>query len=347
MTADCIQFAYALGGDTPGRALTSDDEIAGALAAPEPAWVHMSSDHPDTVAWIDTHLAYLPEPVREALVAVETRPRAVTIGEGVLVILRGVNLNPGAEPEDMISIRLWVASGRVVSLTRRPLASLREVSGQVAAGRGPQTSGALLSALVEGLTDRIDAYLRRLDETGDRMEAAVLASPDQALRAEVTDVRGELVDLRRFLAPQREAVATLARSEAEVLRDDDRLELSEQHDRLLRAVEEVEGLRERLIVVKDELATALSDRLNRNLYLLSVISAVFLPLGVLTGLMGINLAGMPGANWPPAFWVFTMLLLAILAGQVWLLRRLGWLSPPRVAPRPAPSPLDIEDAPSR
>lgn len=325
---DFIRFAYSLeAADTdgkPGTALNDSEAIAAALAAPEPAWVHLQADYPGTVEWMERYLAYLPAPVRAALLEPQTRPRALAYGDGVLVILRGVNLNPGADPEDMVSVRMWVAEGRVVSLSKRPLVSLDTLAEEVAAGEGPRGSGTLLARLIELLNGRIEDHLTSLDAEGDGLEQAVLAGADPALRARVTDIRGELVDLRRFLVPQRDAVGTLSRERAPVLNGDDRLRLAEAYDRLVRAVEEVESLRDRLVVLKDELASVLSDRLNRNLYLLSVISAVFLPLGVLTGLMGINLAGMPGANWPPAFWVFTGMLGVILVVQVLILRAIRW-----------------------
>ncbi len=322
---DCIRFAYVLSGPDRGTLLRGSEDIASALADPAPAWVHMDWDHPDTEAWIDTHLAYLPEPVRDALIAGETRPRAAQHGDGVLAILRGVNLNPGEEPEDMISVRLWVQDGRIVSLSRRPLKSVDSLAEDVAAGTGPDRAGTLLVDLIERLSVRIDEYLRRLDEEGDLLEEDVLREPEKSLRVRITDIRGELVDLRRFLIPQRDAVESLSICDAEVLQGDDTLRMREAHDRFVRAVEEVESIRDRMTVVKDELTTALSDRLNRNLYLLSMISAIFLPLGVLTGLMGINLAGMPGADWPPAFWVFTAILCVIVALQVLILRALRWL----------------------
>ncbi|EAR49690.1 Mg2+ transporter protein, CorA-like [Oceanicola granulosus HTCC2516] len=321
---DCIQFAYALARDDT-TSLESSDEIAAALAAPEPCWVHMRFDHPETEPWIDANLAYLPETARDALLENQTRPRASVIGDGLLVILRGVNTNPGDEPEDMVAIRLWVEAGRVVSIGRRPLASVEELAARVAAGDGPRRAGALLAALIEGLNRRIDDYLADLDDQGDVLEERVLREPDRPLRNSVTDIRGELVDVRRFLIPQREAAHTLSRARAAVLQEDDADRLAESHERLVRAVEETESLRERMVVVSDELNTALSDRLNRNLYLLSMISAIFLPLGVLTGLMGVNLAGMPGAAWPPAFWVFTGLLGAIVVVQVLVLRALRWV----------------------
>ncbi|MBV0913174.1 zinc transporter ZntB [Anianabacter salinae] len=322
---DCIHFAAPLSGEDRGKPLAGSDEIAAALYAPAPAWVHMDWENPDTDIWIDTHLGYLPQPVREALVEDETRPRAVMRGDGVLVILRGVNLNPGAEPEDMISVRLWLQEGRVISLSRRRLKSVDALAARVMAGEGPETSGALLADLIDGLNERFDDYIGQLGATSDRLEEDVLREPDRALRASITDTRGELVDVRRYLVPQRDAVLALSGYHVDVLHDDDRLRLSEAHDRLVRAVEEVESQRERLVVVQDELTTALSDRLNRNLYVLSMISAIFLPLGVLTGLMGINVAGMPGANWPPAFWVFSGLLCVIVVIQVLILRALRWL----------------------
>jgi zinc transporter len=77
-------------------------------------------------------------------------------------------------------------------------------------------------------------------------------------------------------------------------------------------------------VVKDELTNALADRLNRNTYVLSVIAAIFLPLGFLTGLMGINLGGIPGAASANAFWIFSAILVVLVVAQVVIFRMLRW-----------------------
>ena len=74
--------------------------------------------------------------------------------------------------------------------------------------------------------------------------------------------------------------------------------------------------------MKDELSNALAERMNRNMYVLSVVAAIFLPLGFLTGLLGINVGGIPGADQPLAFWIFVALLAALVAAQVWLFRRM-------------------------
>ncbi len=314
-----IAFAYALSGPGRGRELTGDAEIAAALEAEDLAWLHLQADHPEADAWIDRHLAYLDPSIRDALTEPQTRPRALHVGAGMLLILRGINFNEGADPEDMVSIRLYVDPARVVSLSRRPLRSVETLSRTVREGHGPDRSGAFVADLVEHLTDLIEGQVADLELRADELEARTIEDPDGAMRGEVADQRLELTELRRFIAPQREAVREMARGGAGWLTEADGLKLAEQLDQITRVSETLEALREQLATIRDEIEGARAERLNRNLYVLSVISAVFLPLGFLTGLMGINLAGMPGAAWGPAFWVFTVGLVAISGGVLAIL----------------------------
>ena len=92
-------------------------------------------------------------------------------------------------------------------------------------------------------------------------------------------------------------------------------------DRTALQVEDLEALRERAAVIQDEIMNQLSARLNRTMYLLSVIAAIFLPLGFLTGLLGVNLGGIPGSVWPWAFLVACIVFAVITAIEVWLFRR--------------------------
>jgi zinc transporter len=308
---DHIIFAYALVAPDRSERLTGDTEIAEALRHDRPAWLHLRADHPETDPWIDRHLAFLDPSIRDALTEAETRPRCLRIGEGLLVILRGINTNPGEDPEDMVSLRLYADPGRVVSLSRRPIDAVDAIAETVRDGSGPGTTGALLGDLVERLTDLIEAQAADLEVRADGLEQAAIAEPLSVPRAEVSDQRLELTELRRFTGPQRDAVRDLARVPVPWLSEADQTKLGEQADQMTRVAETLDAVREQLLTIRDEIEAARDEKLNRNLYVLSVISAVFLPLGFLTGLMGINLAGMPGAGWPPAFWVFTGGLVAV------------------------------------
>ncbi|MGR3571134.1 zinc transporter ZntB, partial [Brevirhabdus sp.] len=257
--------------------------------------------------------------------AEETRPRTTPIADGALMILRGVNLNEGAEPEDMVSIRLWVDAHRIISLQKRQLRAVLDIADRLEGGTGPQSSGEFISALITRLSDRIEPVLQSLDDETDELEETVVERPDAAQRRPVTEIRRRTIQLRRHIAPQREAVAALRGSDLAWLLPLDLRHLSEAQDSLTRTVETLDAIRDRAQVVKDELTSALSDRLNRNLYILAVVSAVFLPLGFLTGLMGVNLGGLPGAASASAFWLFCAILAGVAAAILLLLRFLRWL----------------------
>lgn len=312
-----IAFAYAL---TDGRALGNDDEIARAIRSDEPAWLHLRADHEDTPAWIDRNLTFFDEIVRDALTEPETRPRATRVGDGLLVILRTINFQSGEDPEDMLAIRLWVGAEGLVSLSRRDLRAVDLLRQRIDSGRGPHRTGSVLARLVERIVDEIEFQVADLDERTERLEAAMIETADTELSAEVSDQRLELTELRRFLVPQRDAIRDMLRYRPDWLQDGDVRRLDEQYDQITRVLETLDAVREQLYAIRDELENARATRLNRNLYVLSVISAIFLPLGFFTGLMGINLDGMPGATWDAAFWVFSGGLVALAAGLIALLK---------------------------
>lgn len=320
-----IEFAYCLNGPQAGQRIDDHDHIVAKLKADELAWLHLVADHPETDPWMEEVLDFVEAPTRASLIAKSTRPRASVQEDGLVVILRGVNLNPGEEVEDMVSLRVFLNPARIITLSRRPLRSVYDMRKAVEAGEGPANVGAFLANLVERIGERIDEALFELAERVDILEDAVIADPAPTQRGQVVDERQEVIDLRRYLGPQRDAIGQLASGGHPMLSKHDRRRLGEAHDRLVRAVEELDAMRDRLIVLKDEIDSAVQDRLNRNLYLLSILSAIFLPLGFLTGLMGINLGGMPGAASPWAFWIFTGGLVVVGVLQIWVLRRLKWV----------------------
>ena len=213
---------------------------------------------------------------------------------------------------------------RIVSMRRRRVGAAVELEAAVQEDNGPRSAGAFLAALVAALGAKVDPVLQALDEAADAMEEQVVTAPDAALQHPISDIRQRAIGLRRYLAPQRDAVAAILAADVKWIDRLSRRHLTEEHDRLVRQVEDIEAIRERGQVMKDELSSSVADRLNRNTYFLSVIAAVFLPLGFLTGLMGVNLAGIPFADSVWAFGLFAGLLVAVVAVQVVVFRWLRW-----------------------
>lgn len=288
------------------------------------AWVHMDATHPDTKSWLEKEVRYLDPFIIGALLADETRPRMTQFDDGVLLILRGVNLNKDAAPEDMVSIRLWVDRYRIISVRRRKLKAISDIEEKLNAGKILQSAGDWVCMLVSRLFERMEPVLSALDELTDNVEEQVLEEADTSLRESIVNVRKQAIMYRRYMAPQRDAIGQLSMSDVEWLEDRHKRQLQESHNHVTRYVEDLDAIRERAQIVKDELANILSDRLNKNMYVLSVVAAVFLPLGFLTGLLGINVGGIPGAENSAAFWLFCGILVAVVAVQVFIFKKLKW-----------------------
>jgi len=287
-------------------------------------WVHLDLTAKDCRAWLEREVSYLDPILIDALTADETRPRLLEMENGVLLILRGINLNENTEPEDMISIRLWVDDSRIISLQRRPLKALRDIRGRLSAGRGLGNSGEFVTMLTARLFERMEPTFSALDDRLDRLEEEVIDSPTTDTRQRITSIRKEAILFRRYIAPQKDVLAHLRSCDQTWLKLIDRRRLQESLDHVTRYIEDLDVIRERAQVVKDELVNALSDRINRNMYMLSVIAAIFMPLGFLTGLLGINVGGIPGADNGGAFYIFCGILVLIIALQVVFFKKLKW-----------------------
>ena len=318
-----IIHAVTVNGDGSGHEL-SGDEITQKVRADELAWVHFDATQPGTREWLESELKYLDNIIIDALLAQETRPRLLEFEEGVMLILRGVNLNENARAEDMISIRLWVDKSRIISVRLRKLKAVIDIKERLLAGNGPRDSGDFLAMLSGRLFERMEPVLTDLDEQLDDIEEIVMENPDNSQRQEITDVRKKAIMLRRYIAPQRDVMSHLRTSELPWLEQTHKRRLQESMDRVIRYIEDLDSIRERSQIIKDELATTLADKLNRNMYVLSVVAAIFLPLGFLTGLLGINVGGIPGAENPQAFYIFMAMLAVIVAAQVVLFKKMKW-----------------------
>lgn len=322
-TESALLQALAFDGEGSATPLTDAEQIK-AASGDQLVWIHLDAGGGLAEDWLARYAPDLDSLIVEALLAGETRPRLLERDDGLLLILRGMNLNENSAPEDMVSIRLWITENRILSVRLRKLKAVSDIVDRLKAGQGPTNAGEFVAALVGGLFKRMEPVFAALDEALDDLEEQVMESPDRSQRSAVIGLRKQAIIFRRYIAPQREAISALRLSGPLWLSQPQRHQLQESQDQVIRYIEDIDALRERAQIVKDELSNALSDEMNRNLYQLSLITAIFLPLGFLTGLLGINVGGIPGAETPTAFWIFCGLLSLLVGMQLAMFRRLRW-----------------------
>jgi zinc transporter len=285
-------------------------------------WLHIDGNSDFCSAWLHGQSG-LADAAIAALTAVETRPRATPFDKGVLVNLRGVNMNPEADPEDLVSIRLWAEAGRVLSVSYRPLLALDDLIAVVESGR-VKDPGDLIVHLADVLTIRLETPINDLAERVDRLEEDVIEGERKSLRERIGRVRRTAIGLRRYISPQRDALSGLILGRFDWLHDDDRVHIGEALNRVTRMVEELDSVRERGAVLTEQLADMRAESMNERNLVLTVAGTVFLPLTFLTGLFGMNVGGIPFGQHNVGFSVISAASIAVgIALWVWLRRRDG------------------------
>ncbi|ADM98826.1 predicted Zn(II) transporter [Dickeya dadantii 3937] len=288
-----------------------------------PAWLHLDSTQPASVRWLH-ETTLLPDSVRNALAGESARPRVVRLGEGTLVTLRSINYNPNARPDELVAIRVFITDRLIVSTRRRKVAAIDEVMSDLKEGNGPANSGDWMVSVAEALTDHTSEFIDELHEKIIDLEDALL---EQRIppRGELALIRKQLIVLRRYMTPQRDIFSRLSGEKFGWMQDDDRRRMQEIAERLGRGLEDLDASIARTTVIADEITTLMTDAMNRRTYTMSLLAMVFLPTTFLTGLFGVNLGGIPGANSGIGFGVFCLLLVLLVSGVAWWLKRSKWL----------------------
>lgn len=311
--------AYVLDGRGGGTQLDWDG-VARWTPADGPLWLNLDYTTAEVQRWLATQLDPV---VRDALLDDDPRPRASAQGEALLLIVRGINVNQGATPEDMLSIRAWLEPHRMITLRHRQSRSLKMLAAELDHGRGPADVGGLGALLVERVLEHIASRVDALSDDIAACEDQVLGETRGELRAQLADLRRRAIALRRFLGPQREAFGKLAQIQLPWL-DATRRRMVEAADRMTRTLEELDAARDRAAVTQEELQSKIGEATNRRIYVLSLVTAVFLPLGFVCNLLAVNVGGVPLQHVDWAFWGLCGAFAAIVAVQLWYFRRRGW-----------------------
>jgi len=261
----------------------------------------------------------------ESLLDETTRPHFHIAGENCfLLFLRAINLNPDSDPEDMVSLRFWFDGKRLVTITHRNIQAINFVrEGIVEKPDIISTSPALFIEIIHQVMLRLEKHIAKLSDKMEKLEDC--NDNAQAFnQSELHDLRRATSRLQRFMLPQLEAIKKLAISEFDWIDRKLKHSLKEFVGSMNYYNEEIALIKERCEILNHEINGKLTERVNRNLYIISIISVIFLPLSFITGLLGINVGGIPGATAENGFIIVSLIIFALLVIQLLILKFYKW-----------------------
>ncbi|WP_275556243.1 zinc transporter ZntB [Mixta sp. Marseille-Q2659] len=288
-----------------------------------PCWLHLNYTHRGSAEWLAS-TPLIPDAVRDALAGDSMRPRVSRLGDGFMITLRSVNPNSDSRPEQLVAIRVFINDKLIVSTRRRKVNAIDEVLTELQNGNGPVDGGSWLVELCDVLTDHTSEFIEDLQDKIIELEDALM---DQRIpaRGELALLRKQLIVMKRYMTPQRDVYARLASEKLGWMDDDERRRMQEIADRLGRGLDDLSASIARTAVLADEIASIMQEAMNRRTYTMSLLAMIFLPTTFLTGLFGVNLGGIPGAESHYGFAIFCLMLVLLVVGVALWLHKRKWL----------------------
>lgn len=290
-------------------------------------WIHLERDDPVAAQWVREGSGIDPL-VALALLADESRPRVEDVDDNLMVVLRGVNVGDESGETELVPIHVWSDAHRLISLRDKDhqLSALRSIRLALLAGKGPRTPGGLLAQIAERVVEHLERVIDTMEEiVGDLEDACITRAADTTLRTQLALVRRQAIHLRRYLGPQRDALYRLQHDDASWLSRDAKLRLREVTDKVVRHIEDLDALRDRTTVLHEDLSAQISEKIASTSNRFTVLTALLLPPSLLAGMLGANVAGIPGSTEPMAFWIECAVVLGMMPLSWLILKRLKWM----------------------
>ncbi|MDG2050405.1 MAG: CorA family divalent cation transporter [Myxococcota bacterium] len=282
-------------------------------------WVDVDLEDPESLSWLEQDSS-LNDETRKLLVNNEQRNRRFVVSEGLFLSLcypAEAQREPGTEP--IYRVGILVSQDRFITVRRHSIPAIEQLWETLQGETEILSSGwSYLSRLVIRVAAEVEWILDDTADEIDQLEDHVFEGTSQPPIDEIGKLRRQLIlDRRHITALNRVIEETLDDHRIAPSREESAA-LASGSQLVIRQVRTVEFFLERANLIQDQIQSLLSDRINTATLRLGVVATVFLPLGFLTGLLGINVAGMPGSHNPIAFWVVCAIL-TVLAVGAWIL----------------------------
>ncbi len=183
----------------------------------------------------------------------------------------------------------------------------------------------LAHALLDALIQVIRPALERMSDHADAIEEQVIENPDESVLAAIMNLKRSSLSLNRALAPQRDVLSRLGRREFHLIAEEADLYFRDLFEEIVRVQASNDVIRERADTSLATYLSSVSNRQNETMKVLSIVATIFMPLGLIAGLFGMNFAYMPGLEFQWGYYAMWGLTLFAFALTLWLVWVKKWI----------------------
>ncbi len=243
------------------------------------------------------------------LLAPEVRPHCHVRSSGAFIAVNVFNELPKQESGDMECAQIWVDATRMICIWNDPLDVFHSLVDGFKNCVPSSGTAEFCARLVLAIAGRAEEMVEGLQDRIDLLEDVVLETGDHPWESELAQVRRLATIVRRSMLVYLDTLRNFEIENFDWVDRTNQRRIREAGDRTLRIAEEMDAIRERAEIVHDQIMFKRSENINRYMLMMAAIAVVFLPLTFITGLLGINVAGIPGTHDPVAFTVVSAILI--------------------------------------
>lgn len=284
-------------------------------------WLHVKTADVKIQQWMEHHSG-VPGHITEFLLSSDTHPGLHMSADSVHGTLTDMKMEIGDTGTEKGALHFYLDRTRLLTLRTQPLCSTNLLRQKVLDGAGFDNTMDLFAELLRCLADGFNARLDSLNDKVDDIEFSVLSDRRPEDRAELSGIRRQLAELRRFIVPERRILSQFNRLRPSWVPTAALEDLTHALDELNELHSTVEAVYERAKLLQEEIASQMSEQMNRNLMALSILTALLMPATLVSGIFGMNVAGLPGLHDEASFWMVMAVMLGLGVATVAFLK---WL----------------------
>lgn len=287
--------------------------------AEQPYWCHFEMPSKNLQQKLTKKFA-LPKGARLSLFAEDVRSRCIKVENGYVLIMNGIQLSGITEQTDFPTLRFWITDKGILSFSTGKIEAIKELQKSLKT----HTESSLMTCftdVLENLIFSLEESMYQIDERLNEIEGDFEYSVEQTQK--IMRIRQDIIWIRRYILPQRDALIALA-SKLDYVSDSTKVVLKELSDGMLRQVESIEMMRERAVIIQDNLTNQIAQTANNRMYILTIIMLIFTPPFFVMGIFSMYVP-IPGMNSPITWWIVIGVMVILSYGQYKLFKWKRWL----------------------
>lgn len=317
------------------RADVSVDDLAACIGTRSTKWIDIDGIHDVAFVQKVCDLFAIHALTVEDIVHVGLRPKAEEYDEYFFVSIEMLNLESGTEDDPYPrlhaeQISILFGAGFVITFQERPGDVWEPVRKRlrVEGGAGRlrrMTSDYLAYSLLDAIVDHYFLVLDAIGEEVEDIEDIALDALNEGTVERIHEMKRQLLMLRKTVWPLREVTGVLGRANSAVIAPTTLPYLRDLHDHVVQAIDTTELYRESAVALLELYLAGTSNRLNQVMTVLTVLTAVFIPVTFVAGIYGMNFEYMPELHWKYGYFWSLGLMATISLGMLGYFRRQGWI----------------------